>query len=102
MPHAPDAPRDFTVAFDDCLTARLTHCGLCGARALHGWRDATWTCDAPKAPLVALVVCGRCLRAPDWWARLDRRYRQRYDVEPHGEVQVTHEHRGAGPEETPH
>ncbi len=102
-----DCPRaDHTVVFDDFFVARLTRCAICSAPLHRGWRNLTWECAVPglgqRLFVIGLVACERCLHDPGWWARLDRRYRQRYHVEAHGEVQVTHEHCGTGQEETPH
>jgi hypothetical protein len=78
---------DFTVPFDDALTGRLGHCALCGRPAPEG-QAATWGVpEDGRTVAVALVLCPHCLRAPDWWARLDQRYRQRYGF-PEGVVVV--------------
>jgi len=87
----PMKPSDHTVVFDDFLRECLQCCSACG-RTGPRLRHLTWSCAAQETKrslTLAAVVCERCMHQPDYWARLDVQYRQRYGFDLDGRVEVT-------------
>jgi hypothetical protein len=83
-------PVDLTVPFDDFFREVMQHCAVCGRPALH-LRHVTWVCTSPETGrglTLALGICDRCQRQPDWWTRLDQAYRRRYGFDLDGSVVV--------------
>jgi hypothetical protein len=60
---------------------RNRHC----QRALLGYH---YPQETGRSLALALGVCERCMNQPDWWARLDERYRLRYGFDRDGRVVV--------------
>jgi predicted amidophosphoribosyltransferase len=82
--------RNETIVFDDFLRNFLRCCSVCG-RPAPRLRQATWVCAKPETEAsltLALALCERCVTQPDWWARLDGQYRQRYGFDLDGRVEV--------------
>ena len=69
---------DWLVAWDDALTARLTHCTICGRRVREIYFDI-WV-DAAQQRALSIAVCLACHATPAWRHAVTRVLQRRYGI----------------------